>query len=154
MEKQRDRRQTEAIASLELSYLDRDSHRENPRRDCETPRGDQSEASGDPRTSGEEDAEVTHDEYIEQLKEIKKAKLPSAQTMECQLALSFVMYLQKFEAYETRTAQRLILDILEKNNVRIVREVPPHPDEPLASVYRVNQELKRRGWIPESKEAR
>lgn len=97
---------------------------------------------------------MTHEEYIAQLEAISEAQLPSAQTMECQLALSFVMYLQKFEAYETRTAQRLILDILEKNNVRIVREVPPHPDEPLASVYRVNQELKRRGWIPESKEAK
>jgi hypothetical protein len=97
---------------------------------------------------------VTHDEYIEQLEEIKKAKLPATQTLECQIAVSFVEYLQRFENYETRTAQRLILDILKKNNVRILREVPPHPDEPLAWIDQVNDELKRRGLFEGSREAK
>jgi hypothetical protein len=46
---------------VELSYFDRDSHRANPRRDRETPRGDQSEDGGHPRTSGAEDEEMTDD---------------------------------------------------------------------------------------------
>jgi hypothetical protein len=120
----------------------------------QTPRADPLEDGGDPRSSGEEDAEVTHDEYIEQLEAISEARLPATETLECQIAFSFIEYLQRFKNYETRTAQRLILDILKKHNVRILREVPPHPDEPLAWINQMNDELKRRGWIPESKEAR
>jgi hypothetical protein len=97
---------------------------------------------------------MTRDEYIAQLEAISAAGLPATETLECQIAVSFVEYLQRFENYETRTAQRLILDILKKHNVRILREVPPHPDEPLAWMNQLNDELKRRGWIPESKEAR
>lgn len=94
---------------------------------------------------------MTHEEYIAQLKEIKKAKLPPTQALECQLAFSFVEYLQRFENYETRTAQRLILDILKKNNVQVILEVAPHPDEPLAWIDQVNNQLKRRGLFEESR---
>jgi len=94
---------------------------------------------------------MTHEEYIAQLKEIKKAKLPPTEALECQLAFSFVEYLQRFERHETRTAQRLILDILKKNNVRVLLKVAPHPDEPLAWIDQVNDELKRRGLFEGSR---
>jgi hypothetical protein len=138
---------------LELSYLDRDSHRANPRRDRETARGDQIEDSGDPRTSGTEDAEVTHDEYIEQLEAISEAGLPATQTMECQIAFSFIEYLQRFENYETRTAQGLILDILKKNNVRIVRDIPIQEGHPLIWSNAMFEEIKRRQLLAESRQA-